>query len=173
MHHPGSPKLKFWDTTMPRALFFLCNHYPKTQRCSLTHWWLDLTFHFLCGVTVGSYFVFSSGDSCSFAVFPSSPFWHFSFLPCDSESECLHSWLFCSIIAALASVWSPGREVQRAGLRCLQPTERLSLVSFVLFKGVIRQVGMKEQLKNLRIFTFWKVLQTSDLFKLKIIMNSL
>lgn len=149
MRHPGSPKLKFWDITMPRALFFLCNHYPKTQRCSLTRWWLDLTFHFLCGVTVGSYFMFSSGDSCSFAVFPSSPFWRFSFLPCDSKSECLHSWLFCSVIAALASVWSRGREVQREGLSCLQPTERLSLFPSSFLKEWLGKLEWKNSLKKI------------------------
>ena len=53
--------------------------------------------------------MFSSGDNCSFAVFPDSPFWHFSFWSCDSGSKCLHSWLFHSITAALASVWSAER----------------------------------------------------------------
>jgi hypothetical protein len=64
--------LAYWSV---HVLLFLCNHYPKTQWCSLS--WcprLKLIFHSLCGVTVGSYFMFPSGGHCSFAIFPSSPF---------------------------------------------------------------------------------------------------
>lgn len=49
--------------------FFLCSSYPQTQWCSLTHSWLVLIFHFLCQVTVGCYFMFSSGGDCSLLFF--------------------------------------------------------------------------------------------------------
>lgn len=152
MHHPGSPKLKYWDITVPKSHFFSSSVIitPKHSGGLWPRWWLDLIFHFLCGVTVGSYFMFSSGDNSSFAVFPSSPFWHFSFLPCDSGSKCFHSWLFRSSIAALASVWSRSPE-RRAEEGALLPSAdwRIIFVSILLFKGTMRQLGVKEQLKTL------------------------
>lgn len=61
--------------------------------------------------------MFSSGDNCSFAVLPSSPFWHFSFWSCDGGSECLHSWLFHSLAAAQVSVQSGERGPSRVQAR--------------------------------------------------------
>lgn len=111
------PTLKSRAAPEPKSHFSLCNHYPRTRCCLLSCSRLDLIFHFLCGVTGGSYFMFSSGDNCSVAVLPSSPFWHFSFRSCDGGSECLHSWLFHSLAAAPASVRSRERGPSRAQAR--------------------------------------------------------
>lgn len=127
----------------PKSYFFLCNHCPKTQWCSLTHSWLDLIFRFLCGVTVGSCFMFSSGDNGSLAVFPSSPFWHFSFLLVTVEANVctvgfavpsLLLWYLCGVAGRLCGC---------------QQTKVIPFVSILLLKGMIRQLTMKEQLKTI------------------------
>lgn len=95
--------------------FFLCSSYPQTQWCSLAHSWLVLIFHFLCQVTVGVLFhVLFRGWLLS-AIFPRSPLWQFSYPPCDHGSECLSSWLFHSVAAAFASLWSSRREGEFRG----------------------------------------------------------
>lgn len=116
----------------------------RKQQCSLTRSWI-VFFHFLCGVTVGSYFMFSSGNNCSFAVFPTSPFWHFSFLPCDSKEANVCT-VGCSIPSLLVwRLWEVGRE---GGVCCLQQSEE-SFWFPSFFRGMVRQVEMREQLKTL------------------------
>lgn len=152
------PKLKSPAITEPKSHFSLCNHYPRTQWCSLTCSRLDLIFHFLCRVTGGSYFMFSSGDNCSFAVFPSSPFWHFSFRSCDSGSECLHSWLFQSVTAALASAWSGERGPS------LAPCQ-ITFASLHPFQGDHNQLGMEEPMKTLGQLPLEKLCSPFNIFK--------
>lgn len=59
--------------------FFLCSSYPLTQWDSLTHSWLVLIFHLLCGVTVGCHFMFSSGGDSSLLFFQDLLFGNFPF----------------------------------------------------------------------------------------------
>lgn len=71
---PGTPQHSFQD-----LFFFLCSSYPLTQWDPLTHSWLVLIFHLLCGVTVGCHFMFSSGGDCSLLFFQDLLFGNFPF----------------------------------------------------------------------------------------------
>lgn len=166
------PMLKLQAVLEPRSHFSLCNHYPRTQGCSLSCSRLDLIFHFLCGVTGGSYFMFSSGDNCSFAVLPSSPFWHFSFRSCDSGSECLHSWLFHSLAAAPASVRSGESGPSRG--RARQPPARCG-ITFASVRPCKGDHNWNERTNgNLRIINLLKSYAALwSLQVLKIMMHSL
>lgn len=81
MHWPSMFTLQPWDTTalISRPFFFLCSSYPLTQWDPLTHSWLVLIFHLLCGVTVGCHFMFSSGGDCSLLFFQDLLFGNFPF----------------------------------------------------------------------------------------------
>lgn len=106
--------------------FFLCSSYPQTQWYSLTHSWLVLIFHFLCQVTVGCYFMFSSGGDCSLLFFQDLLLGNFpSHLVTVEVNVCtvgfsVHCCCFLHLCGA------PGEEESTEGeASCLPVTQRL------------------------------------------------
>lgn len=103
---------------------------PQTQWCSLTHSWLVLIFHFLCQVTVGCYFMFSSGGDCSLLFFQDLLFGNVPFHLVTMEVNVCTVGFFLQLLLLLHLCGAPGEEQSAEGEASHLPvTQRLAPTS--------------------------------------------
>lgn len=149
---PGTSQHSF------QGSLFLCSSYRQTQWCSLTHSWLVLIFHFLCGGHCGVLFHILFRGWLLSAIFPRFLFWQFSFLPCDMEVSVCTVGFPVPLLLLLYLCGAPGEKSSEGEAGHLPVTQRPT--PNPPSKGLNEKKSCKSADKYL-----WKVMHTPDLLK--------